>query len=72
MSVTKLAPLLHELDRADKLRVLLLLVYELAQEEGALLQPGIAYPVWSPYDSFEAANTLLNVLKEHEIEVEYP
>ena len=66
MSVTKLAPLLHELDRADKLRVLLLLVYELAQEEGALLQPGIAYPVWSPYDSFEAANTLLNVLKEAE------
>ena len=66
MSVTELVPLLHELDRTDKLRVLLLLVYELAQEEGALLQPGVAYPVWSPYDSFEAANTLLNVLKEAE------
>jgi hypothetical protein len=66
MSVTKLAPLLHELDRADKLRALLLLVYELAQEEGALLQSGMAYPVWSPYDSFEAANALLNVLKEAE------
>jgi hypothetical protein len=64
VSVTELAPLLHELDRADKLRVLLLLVYELAQEEGALLRPGIAYPVWSPHDSFEAANTLLNVLRE--------
>jgi len=66
MSVTELAPLLHELDRTDKLRVLLLLVYELVQEEGALLQPGMAYPVWSPYDSFEAANTLLNVLKKAE------
>ena len=66
MGVTELVPLLHELDRADKLRVLLLLVYELAQEEGALLQPGIAYPVWSPYDAFEAANTLLNVLEEAE------
>ncbi len=66
MSVTELVPLLHELDRTDKLRVLLLLVYELAQEEGALLQPGMAYPVWSPYDAFEAANTLLNVLKETE------
>jgi hypothetical protein len=63
MGVTELAPLLHELDRADKLRLLLLLVYELAQEEGALLQPGMAYPVWSPHDSFEVANTLLNVLK---------
>ena len=66
MGVTGLVPLLHELDRADKLRVLLLLVYELAQEEGALLQSGIAYPVWSPYDAFEAANTLLNVLEEAE------
>ncbi|MBM4464820.1 MAG: hypothetical protein FJ014_04510 [Chloroflexi bacterium] len=66
MSVTELVPLLQELDRTDKLRVLLLLVYELAQEEGALLQPGMAYPVWSPYDAFEAASALLNVLKEAE------
>ena len=66
MNMTELTPLLQEMDRADKLRVLLLLVYELAQEEGALLQPGVAYPVWSPYDSFEAANTLLSVLKETE------
>ena len=66
MNVAELMSLLHELDRADKLRMLLLLVYDLAQEEGALLQPGTAYPVWSPYDSFEAANTLLNVLKEAE------
>jgi hypothetical protein len=39
------------------------LVSELAAEETDLLKPDLDYPVWSPYDAFEAANTMLQVLK---------
>jgi hypothetical protein len=35
------------------------LVSELAQEETDLLKPDLSYPVWSPYDATEAANTML-------------
>jgi len=36
----------------------------MAREEDALLKPGVPYPVWSPYKSFEAANVLLDVLSD--------
>ena len=40
-----------------------LLVFDLAREEGvALLQPDEDYPIWTPYNAFDAAATLLNVL----------
>jgi len=61
MSINELAPILSGLDRADKLRVMQLLIQELAREEGALLS-GNSYPIWSPYASFEAANVLLEAL----------
>ncbi len=54
---------LTQLDRADKLRVMQFLVVELAKEEGLLLKPNAQYPIWSPYNSYEAAATLLNLLK---------
>ncbi len=64
MELTELLPTLRELNRADKLRLMQFLVSELAKEENALLNIGESYPVWSPYNSFEAANALLNALKE--------
>jgi hypothetical protein len=42
---------LRTLPRADNLYLMQFLVSELAQEESDLLKPGLAYPVWSPYDS---------------------
>jgi len=54
---------LHKLNRADKLHIMQFLVSELAQEEADLLKAGMAYPIWSPYDAFEAAQTMLEVLK---------
>ena len=33
-----------------------------------MLQAALAYPVWSPYDAVEAANTMLAVLKTAEPE----
>ena len=62
MTVTQLLPQLRQLSRIDKLHVMQFLVSELAQEESDLLQSGLDYPVWSPYDAFEAADTMLQVL----------
>ncbi|WP_228056403.1 hypothetical protein [Microcoleus sp. LEGE 07076] len=40
-----------------------LLISELAQKETDLIKPDRAYPVWSPYDAVEAADTMLKVLQ---------
>ena len=65
-----MADLLHRLGtlpRADKLRVMQFLVSELAKEEGTLqLEEKGNYPLWTPYDAFDAAKTLLDVLQEEQ------
>ena len=64
MSLTELLPLLQELSRADKLRLIQFLVFELAKEDNiTLLDINGNYPVWSPYNAFEAADTLLETLE---------
>jgi len=42
------------------------LAAELAQQESGSLIPNLRYPIWSPYNSYEAAETLLRMLKEPE------
>ncbi len=64
MSVTELLPALQDLSRAEKLRVVQFLVSELAQEEKASMKAGGNYPIWSPYESYEAAESLLIALEE--------
>ncbi len=39
------------------------LISELAQEETSLIKLDQSYPVCSPYDAFDAANTMLEVLR---------
>ena len=58
----ELVETLRALNRADKLHVMQLLVSELAREETDFIQPGLDYPVWSPYDAFEAGDAMLEVL----------
>ena len=66
--ITELLPKIQALPRADKLRLVQFLVSELAREEGiTLLQPNEDYPIWTPYDAFDAATTLLNALKEEQV-----
>ena len=66
--ITELLPKVQSLPRADKLRLMQFLVFELAREEGvALLQPGEEYPIWTPYSAFDAATTLLNALGEEQV-----
>ena len=57
--LVELFPRLRELKRAEKLHVIQFLVSELAQDEASLIQPGLEYPVWSPYAAFDAANVML-------------
>lgn len=67
MSLTKLLPLLQELPRVDKLRVIQFLAVELAKEEGInLLEANGQYPIWTPLHAFAAADTLLEALHEEE------
>jgi hypothetical protein len=65
MSVTDLLPMLQNLSRADKLRIIEFLASELAKEETiSLLKNGQTYEVWSPYDAFEAETVLGKMLEE--------
>jgi hypothetical protein len=65
MSLVELLPVLQALPRDDKLRLLQFLVVELAREEGVtLLEIGGPYPIWTPYNAFKAADTLLKALEE--------
>ena len=65
--ITELLPKVQALPKADKLRLMQFLVFELAREEGiALLQPDQDYPIWTPFNAFDAAATLLSALKEEQ------
>jgi len=54
---------LRRLSRADQLYIMQVLISELAQQEADLIKSEQSYPVWSPYDAVEAADTLLKVLQ---------
>jgi hypothetical protein len=53
---------LQQLNRAEKLRIVQLLVEQLAQEESLLT--AAEYEVWSPYDAPGAAAILTQMLEE--------
>ena len=63
MVSSELISTLRGLSRADKFYVMQVLISELAQQETELIKPDQSYPVWSPYDSVEAADRMLKVLK---------
>jgi hypothetical protein len=64
MGLTELLPVLHDLPRPDKFRVVQILTAELAEEE-ALLRDGTEYPIWSPHDAYGAAATLTEFLHQN-------
>ena len=65
MVLNDLIPTLRRLNRADKLQVMQVLLSELAKEEGVLLAADAEYPVWSPLNATDAADTLLKMLNPH-------
>ena len=64
MEMKQILPELRKLKRGEKLFVMQFLVSELAQEENELIQPGMAYPIWSPYNAYDAADKMLKALNE--------
>ena len=62
MVSSELISTLKELTRLDKFYIMQILISELAQQETDIIKPDQSYPVWSPYDAVEAADTMLKVL----------
>ncbi len=70
MSLTELLPAIHALPRTDKLRLMQILVAEIANEETVTLSTtDISHAIWTPYDAYDAAATLLQVLNEDQAAV---
>ena len=65
MSYAELLPELQRLPRADMLQVIQFLTCELTRQEGIelLLRDGASYPVWTPLEAYDAAQTLLGLLE---------
>lgn len=66
MLSSELMATLQGLDRTDKFYIVQALISELAQQEEQLLKQGQSYPVWSPYDAFDAADKMLKMLEAAE------
>lgn len=65
MTVDALIPTLRELSRTEKIRAIQFLASELEKDETLMLQPGTEYEIWSPYDSYEAASQMQQLLDVH-------
>lgn len=66
MTLADLLPTIQTLSRADRLHLVQVIVADLAKEEGlASLMKDQEYPIWSPYDSYEAAVIMEKALHEH-------
>ena len=64
MSLTELLPSVQSLPRSDKLRLIQYLATELAHEEvPPTFEDGAQFPIWSPYNAFDAANILLQAIQ---------
>jgi hypothetical protein len=67
MSFPELVSAVKILPRADKLRLMQVLVIDLARDEGVpLLTADAEYPVWTPFNAFSAAETLFKLLEAHQ------
>ena len=65
MSLDELLPVVGSLPHQDKICLLQFLANNLAQEEGLPeIRSGTAFPVWSPYGAYAAAETMGQTLKE--------
>jgi hypothetical protein len=65
VSLAELWPHLRALPRAEKLRAIQFLAEDLfGEEQGDLLLPEGTYPIWSPWNAYEAAAELLHALQD--------
>ncbi len=69
MSIAELMPTLKSLPRDEKLQAFRLLASELTREAGVdVLQSGESYPIWTPFDAYDAAQSLQRMLEEDRVQ----
>jgi hypothetical protein len=66
MPLTELKSQIHTLSKMDKLRLMQFLATELMEENVHFFAENQEYPIWSPYECTDAANTLMNLLASKE------
>lgn len=65
MTLAELLPALHGLPKCEKLRAIQVLAADVAREDGEMLVPSeAAYPVWSAFDAFDGAASLMRLLED--------
>jgi PleD family two-component response regulator len=63
MSLAELLPEIETLSREDKRLLMETLQQDLKEQELLARFPDGEYPIWSPYESYEAAVKMLEVLR---------
>ncbi len=66
MTITEVLPTLKALNHKDKIRAIQFLANEVAKEEEVFFEEGKTYEVWSPHDSYKAAEQLRKLIEEKE------
>jgi hypothetical protein len=64
MSLSELIPLVNNLSQSDKLSLFKLLAEQIPDTELQVIFSAPEYPIWSPYDATEAANILMQMIRE--------
>lgn len=67
MTVAELLPKLKTLNHKDKIRAIQFLANEVAKEEDISFDEGKTYEIWSPFDSYEAAEQLNTLLEKEKV-----
>ncbi|HRI62488.1 MAG TPA: hypothetical protein PK228_22260 [Saprospiraceae bacterium] len=71
-NATQLLPALRALEQHEKLYIIQFLAAELSRQQREFSLPEGVYPVWSPYDSYGAAEVLLKMLEEERLKEANP
>ncbi len=64
MSLAEVIPLVNNLSQPDKLSLFKLLAAQVPDAELQVIFSASEYPVWSPYDATEAANVLMQMIRD--------
>jgi hypothetical protein len=64
MSLAEIIPLVNDLSQPDKLSLFKLLAAQVPDAELQVIFSASEYPVWSPYDATEAANILMQMIRD--------
>jgi hypothetical protein len=59
---TDLLPFLRPLQNHEKLFLIQFLVADLSRQQQSFILPDEVYPIWSPHDSYDAAEIMLQAL----------